>query len=163
MCMPQRGFSSRVSGKKVAISVHAWEKIKYATREEEDDSDECEVAHLRSEGTRTRVRIIVFLPCSINIYFLTKIGVISQCTLLLARYKDFNDLSTFLCLPNNTISQILQNTLLFPIPLLRSTQIAYHTAISWGLGTDNSRWGTSLENTVDAEAIRNPIHDSLPV
>ena len=41
-------FSSSVSGKKVTISVHAWEKIKYATREEEDDSDECEVAHERS-------------------------------------------------------------------------------------------------------------------
>ena len=33
-----------------------------------------------------------------------------------------------------------------------------YTAISWGLGTDNSRWGLGLENTVDAESIRNPIH-----
>ena len=40
---------------------------------------------------------------------------------------------------------------------------AYDTAISWGLGTDNSRWGPGLENTVDAEAIRNPIHAFLLV
>ena len=42
----------------------------YATREEKDDSDECEVAHERSEGAKTRVRIIVFLSCSIHYFFL---------------------------------------------------------------------------------------------
>ena len=35
-------------------------------------------------------------------FFLAKIGLTSQCTLLLARYE-CNDLSTFLCIPNNTI------------------------------------------------------------
>ena len=84
-------------------------------------------------------------------------------SLLLALYNESNDLSTFLCLPNYTICQTLQNTLLFPIELLCSTQNAYHTAISQGLGTDNSRWGPSLENTVDAGAIPNPIHDFLPM
>ena len=41
----------------------------HATREEKDDSDECKVAHERSEGTKTRVRIIVFLLCSIHFFF----------------------------------------------------------------------------------------------
>ena len=31
------------------------------------------------------------------------------------------------------------------------------------MGTDNSRWGPGLENTVYAEAIRNPIHAFLPL
>ena len=93
----------------------------------------------------------------------TRIGFISQCTLPLARYNKSNDLSTFLCLPYNTICETLQNTLLFPIQLLRSIQNAYHTAISWSLGTDNSRWGPGLEVTVDAEAIRNPNHAFLPI
>ena len=95
--------------------------------------------------------------------FLAKIGSISQCTLLLARYNEYNDVSTFLCLPNETICQTLQNTLLFPIELPRSTQNAYHTVISWGLGTDNSRWGPILGNAVDAEAIRHPTEAFLPV
>ena len=47
--------------------------------------------------------------------------------------------------------------------VFHSTSSFCHTAISWGLGTDNSRWGPGLENTVDAEAIRNPIHVFLPV
>ena len=89
---------------------------------------------------------------------MSKIGFISQYTFLLALYNESNDLLTFLCLPNNTICQTLKNTLLFPIKFLRSTQNAYHTPISWGLGTDNSRWRPGLKNTVDAEAIRNPIH-----
>ena len=97
-----------------------------------------------------------------GIYFLAKIGFISQYTLPLARYNESNDLPTFLCLPNNTICQRFENTLLFPIQLLRSTQNAYHTLISWGFGTDNSRWGRGLENTVDMEAIRNPIYAYLP-
>ena len=42
----------------------------YATREEKDNSDECEVAHERSEGAKTRVRVIVFLSCSIHYFFL---------------------------------------------------------------------------------------------
>ena len=96
-------------------------------------------------------------------FFLAKIGFISQCTLLLPRYNESNDLSTFLCLPLNTICQTLQNTLMFTILLLRSTQNAYHTVISWGLGTDNSRWDTDLENTVDADTIRKPFHAFLPV
>ena len=37
----------------------------YATSEEEDNSDECEVTHERSESAKTQVRIILFLPCSI--------------------------------------------------------------------------------------------------
>ena len=93
---------------------------------------------------------------------MAKIGFIFQGTLLSDRYES-NDLSTFLCLPNNMICQTLQNTLLFPIQLLCSTQDAYHTAIFRGLGTDNSRWGPGLESTVDAEAIRNPIHALFPV
>ena len=76
-----------------------------------------------------------------NSLFLAIIGFISQCTLHLARYNESNDLSTFLCLPNNTICQTLQNTFLFLIQLLHSTRNAYHTAIFLGLGTDNSRWG----------------------
>ena len=36
------------------------------------------------------------------------------------------------------ICQTLQDTLLFPIQLLRSTQNTYHTAIYWGLETDDS-------------------------
>ena len=42
----------------------------YATREKEDDSDECEVVHERSESAKTRVRIILFLPRSIHYLFL---------------------------------------------------------------------------------------------
>ena len=95
--------------------------------------------------------------------FLSKIRFIPQCTLLLARYNESNDHSTFLCLANNTICQTLQNTLLISIQFFRSTQNSYNTAISWGLGTDNSRWWPGLENTVDAEPIRNPIHAFLPV
>ena len=93
---------------------------------------------------------------------LAKIDFISQCTLLLAPYES-NDLSTFLCLPNNTVCQSLQYALLFPIQLLRSTQNAYHTAISWSLGTDNSRWVPGLKNAVDAEAIWKPNHAFLPI
>ena len=37
--------------------------------EEEDNSDECEVAHERSKGAKTRVRNILFLPCSILYFF----------------------------------------------------------------------------------------------
>ena len=48
-----------------------------------------------------------------------KIGYISQCTLLLARYNESSDLLTFLCLPNNTFFQSFQNALLFPIQFLR--------------------------------------------
>ena len=51
----------------------------------------------------------------------------------------------------------------FSIQLLRSAQNAYHLAIFWGSETDNSRWGPCLENTVDVEAIRNPIHAFLSV
>ena len=42
---------------------------------------------------------------------MAKIGFISQCTLLLAQYNESNDLSTFLCLPNNTICQTFKNAL----------------------------------------------------
>ena len=80
-----------------------------------------------------------------GLIFSENIGFISQWTLLLSRYNESNDLSTFLCIPNNTICQTLQNTLLFPIQLLRSTQNAYHTAISWGLRTDNSRCWLGLQ------------------
>ena len=41
----------------------------YATREKEGGSDECEVAHERSGGAKTWVRIILFLPCSILYFF----------------------------------------------------------------------------------------------
>ena len=98
-----------------------------------------------------------------NSFFLAKIGFISQFIVLLPRYNESNDLSTFLCLPNNTICGTLQNTLLLPIRFLHLTQTNYHTAISWGFGTDKSRWGPGLENTVDAEAIQNSIHAFLPV
>ena len=98
-----------------------------------------------------------------KINFFAKIGFISQCTLCLVRHNKSNDLSTILYLPNDMICQTLQNTLLFPIQLVCSTQNAYHIAISWGLETDNSHWGPGLKNTVDAEAIRNPIHGFLPV
>ena len=40
----------------------------YGTREQEDNSDECEVSHVRSKGAKTRVRIILFLPCR-TLYF----------------------------------------------------------------------------------------------
>ena len=115
------------------------------------------------------VSVVLILGCLIltwwnvqEFIYMAKIGLISQCTFLLARY-DSTDLSTFLCLPNNTICKKLQNTLLNPIQLLRPTQNAYHTAISWGLGTDNSRWGPGLVNTMDPEAIRNLIHAFSPV
>ena len=36
----------------------------YATREEEDDSNECEVPHEQSKGVKSRVRMILFLLCS---------------------------------------------------------------------------------------------------
>ena len=93
-----------------------------------------------------------------NLFILAKNRFILQFTFLLARYNVSNDHSTFLCFPKNTIWQTLQNTLLFTIQLLRSTQNTYHIATSWGLGTKNSHWGPGLENTVDAEEIRNPIH-----
>ena len=83
--------------------------------------------------------------------------------LFLAWYSELNYLSTFPCLPNHTICQTLQNTLLFSTQHFRSTQNAYQTAIYLGLRTDNSRWGPGLENRLDAEAIRNPIHAFLPV
>ena len=95
--------------------------------------------------------------------FLVKIGFISQYTLILARYNEFNNLSTFLCLPNNTICQTLQNTILFPIQILRSTHNAYYTDFSWGLGTDNNCWGPGLENTVDVEVIWYPNRAFMPV
>ena len=43
--------------------------LSYAARKEEDDSDECEVAPERSEAAKTRVRIILFLPCNILYFF----------------------------------------------------------------------------------------------
>ena len=55
-------------GQKVAISVHAWEKIMYATREEYDDSHSCFCIFASLVRKFTLVRIILFLPCSINIY-----------------------------------------------------------------------------------------------
>ena len=73
-----------------------------------------------------------YSPVVTRINFFAKIGFISQCILLLARCDDSSDFSTFLCLANNTIRQTLQNTILYPFQLLRSTQNAYHIAISWG-------------------------------
>ena len=54
--------------KKVAISVHAWEKIMNATLEEHDNSHSCFCALASFVRNFTLVRIILFLPCSINIY-----------------------------------------------------------------------------------------------
>ena len=82
-----------------------------------------------------------------RIFFLAKIGFITQCTFLLARYNESKDLLTFLCHSNNTICQ---------------TSLKY-PPVFWGLGTDNSRWRPGLENTMDAEAIWNPIHAFLPM
>ena len=58
------------SGKKVAISVHAWKKIMYATQEEHGNSHSCFCALASLVRNFTLVRIILFLPCSINIYFI---------------------------------------------------------------------------------------------
>ena len=69
VCTPKREFSSRVLGKRVAISVHAWEKIKYATRKEQDDSHSWFCASASLVHNFTLVRIILFLPGSINIYY----------------------------------------------------------------------------------------------
>ena len=52
------------------FSVHAWEKIMYATREEHDDSHPCFCALASLGRNFTLVRIILSLPCSINIYFI---------------------------------------------------------------------------------------------
>ena len=98
-----------------------------------------------------------------NFFFLEKIGFISQCTPLSARYNRSNDFSPFLYLPNNTICQTIQNTLLFPIQLLCSTPNVYHTAISWGLETNNSCRGPGMETTVNTGAIRNPFYAFFPV
>ena len=68
VCTPKKGFFSRVSGKKVAISMHAREKIKYAAQEEQDDSHSCFCALASLVRDFTLLRIILFLPCSINIY-----------------------------------------------------------------------------------------------
>ena len=59
-----------------------------------------------------------------RIYLFFRIGFISQCPLLLAQYNESNDLSTFLCLANNTICQTIQNPFLFSIPLFHLTQNA---------------------------------------
>ena len=80
------------------------------------------------------------LGCLILIFFVAKIVFILQCILPLARYNESNDLSTFLCLPNNTICQALQNTLVSHSNSLCDSKV-YHTTISWGLETNNSRWG----------------------
>ena len=42
----------------------------YATREEHDDSEECEVASLVRNFTL--IRIILFLPCSIIVYYVPR-------------------------------------------------------------------------------------------
>ena len=75
-------FVCFVSGKKVVISVHAWEKIMYATREEHNDSHSCFCALASLVHNFTLVRIIFFLPCSINIYYLLagyKVHFIAPC------------------------------------------------------------------------------------
>ena len=58
----------------------------------------------------------------------------------------------------------LRNTPRFPRWLPHSMWISFPGATAWGLRTDNSRWGPSLENTVGEQSIRiviGPIWPSL--
>ena len=74
-------FVCFIWGKKVAISVHAWEKIMYATREEHDDFHSCFCALASLVRNFTLLRIIIILVQSSKAKQVLFMVYISMCTL----------------------------------------------------------------------------------
>jgi len=88
-----------------------------------------------------------------NKRFLSKVIFIPQHSCLQGRYTWYSDFPTFRC-PFCKKRPSLRNTPRFPRWLPHSMWISFPGATAWDLGTDNSRWGPSLENTVDEQSIR---------
>ena len=79
-------------------------------------------------------------------------------------YSDFPTFRCPFCSTKRPSVSFLRNTPRFPRWLPHSIWISFPGATAWGLGTDNSRWGPSLENTVGEQPIRiviGPIWPSL--
>jgi len=89
-----------------------------------------------------------------NKRFLSKVIFIPQHSSLRGRYTWYSDFSTFRCPFCNTKCPSLRNTPRFSRRLPHSMWISFSGATAWGLGTDNSRWGPSLENTMREQPIR---------
>ena len=98
-----------------------------------------------------------------NKRFLDKVIFIPQHSCLRGRYTWYSDFPTFRSPFCSTKRPSLRNMPRFPRWLPHSMWISFPGA-AWGLGTDNSRWGPSLENTVGEQPIRiviGPIWPSL--
>jgi len=65
-----------------------------------------------------------------------------------------SDFPTFRCPFCSMKRPSLRNTPRFPRWLPHSMWISFLGATAWGLGTDNSRWRLSLENTMGEQSIR---------
>ena len=89
-----------------------------------------------------------------NKRFLGKVIFIPQHNCLRERYTWYSNFPTFQYPFCSTKRLSLRNMPRFPRWLSHSMWISFPGATAWDLGTDNSRWGPSLENMVDEQSIR---------